>query len=376
MSRRKPSKRKKAKRRIHKRRKSHPNGTALLTLDQKPFIKKALTACRRLRTELRKKQARLAQFEEVEINAYNRWLNTRFGVDLTRVRELREELADLEFIVEQLRMCEFYLPEKLLEVYEELFRRKKEGTLHLFVPPELEDDEEEDDPIDDEGDDAFDSVFDDIFGEEDDWDDDDDFEESRARLARSKPRPPRHEQGSLKTLFRALAKRLHPDHSDLEEGIRDRRWNELLAAYQQNDLAGLQRIEAVCDMDETGLNASLGLARLRDLAAYHQSHLRPIRLALRNAKRHVAFAFSADNTTSLTHEIRRDFKHITRDLKDRQNWLLRMAKEFHMDGVRFNQANQVSGEDLLDDLFESHFARKPPSRGKPPTTDARQMQFF
>jgi hypothetical protein len=380
MSRRKRPARKQAKRRSRKGGKTHPNGTALLALDQKPFLKKALDTCRRLRTELHKKQDRLTHFEEVEINAYNRWLNSNFGVDLTRIRELQEETNDLEFILEQLRMCEFYLPEKLLDVHEELFRRMKEGTLHLFVPPEPEDeDDEEEDPMDKELHDAFDSVFENIFGEEDDWEDDDfeAFESRRTRHTRShKPQPNCQDQGSLKSLFRTLAKRLHPDHSDLEEGIRDHRWNELLTAYQQGDLEGLQRIEAVCDMDETGLSISLGLARLNDLAAYHQSHLRPIRQALRAAKQHIAFAFSTTDSTKLAREIRRDFKHVQRDLKDRQDWLLRMAEEFRAEAARFNESNQDTGEDLFDGLFDGYLRPKSPSSTKRQTMDARQMQFF
>ena len=378
MSRRKRPARKKAKRRSHKRRKTHPNGTTLLALDQELFIKKALANCRRLRTELRKKQERLTHFEEVEKDAYTRWLNSNFGVDLTRVREMEEESDDLEFIVAQLRMCEFYLPEKLLDVYEELFRRKKEGTLHLFVPPELED-EDEDDELDDEFEEAFDSVFEDIFGEEDDYDDED-FEDygrqGNRRPVHHAPKPQTHEQGAIKSLYRSLAKRLHPDRSDLKEGMRERRWHELQVAYQQGSIENLQHIEAVCDMDETGLNASLGLARLNDLAAYHQSHLRPIRQALRAAKRHIAFAFSTTDTTILAREIRSDFKHIQKNLKGRLDWLQRVAEEFRREAARFMKANKATSENPFDQLFGAHVPSPAPAPAKPQKTDARQMQFF
>ncbi len=381
MSRRKRPARRKANRSSCKRRKTHPNGTALLILDQHLFVKKALTKCRRLRTELRKKQERLAQFEEVEINAYNRWLNSHFGVDLTRIREMQEEEGDLEFIVGQLRMCLLCRPDKLKDIYEELFRRKKEGTLHLFEPPEPEeeDDDEDEDPMDQELRDVFDSVFEDIFGDEEDWEDEE-FEGSdfqKAGYIRTPARPTNHQEaGPLKTLFRTLAKRLHPDHSELEEGIRDRRWNELQTAYREGDLEGLQRIEAVCDMDETGLKASLGLARLNDLAAYHQSHLRPIRQALREAKRHIAFDFSQEDTTQLADEIRRDFTHLQADLKERQDWLLQSAEEFLEEATRLENWNQAAADDPFDDLFDVRPATPPASSKKASKIDSRQMQFF
>ncbi len=106
----------------------------------------------------------------------------------------------------------------------------------------------------------------------------------------------------VKALYRTLAKRLHPDHSDIEPTVRERRWHELQLAYEQRDLEGLQRIEAVCDMDSGGLSLHLGLARLRDLADYHRSHVEPIRRALRNAKRHPAFGFEKADRKKLRKE--------------------------------------------------------------------------
>ena len=379
MPKRKKPSRRKSRQKARRRRKPHPNGTAVLVLDQQPFIKKALTTCRRLRTELRKKQQQLSQFEEVEMNAYNSWISRSFGSELTRVRELEDKVADLQFITEQLHLCELCLPDKVPEVYEELFRRKKEGTLHFFVPPKPDEEDgfEEEDKIDDlDGD--FESFFDEVFGNEE-GDYEDEFESFGRR--RNPYQNPAEQAptftGRIKALYRILAKRLHPDHSDLEESLRERRWHELQSAYLEADFNGLQRIEAVCDMDEGGLTLSLGLARLQDLAAYHQSHLRPIRFALRAAKRHPAFGFKETNTESLAKEIRQDFKAIQRDLRYRLKSLQQLADEIHADALRFLNRGPDPDEDPFETLFEDIFSDpKPPPTKKPPRKDARQMEFF
>lgn len=325
----------------------------LLEIDQTPILKKALTRCRRLRNELHKKQDALKHFEEEDQPAYEKWLNTNFGAELTKLRELRQQVSDWEFICEHLNACEFWMPDKLPEVHKELMQRLKDGTLHAFEPPRPEGtknkeqfnegDGESDDPFED----IFDDIFDDVFGERGPFSEDSDFEHGEGPLSSGQQRastPIDSEAAARKALYRKLAKQLHPDHSKLEEAIRERRWNELQTAYDARDLAALQRIEAVCDMEVDGLSIKLGLARLRDLAAYHQSHLQPIRQALKETKRHPAFGFNPQkpgsalqevafeleahhneldqHITRLRHfvdELREEFEELTQEPKDDEN---------------------------------------------------------
>ena len=343
-------------------RKTPPNEPApLLVIDQKPILKKALAQCRRLRTELNKKQARLREFEEEEMAAYQRWYSAEFGPRLTELRELRESLQDHEFVADQMGWCEMCRPDKLAEVFEELMQRLEAGTLHAFEPPppdhpEEEEEEEEDDIFDDDDDDdifedmeeAFKAAFDSFFGFSDDDETSDDDEHERRghgvnHHGHKKQQSP--EAAAIKTLYRTLAKRLHPDHSDLEELLRERRWHELQKAYDEQDLAALQRIEAVCDMEDAGgLSIKLGLARLRDLAAYQRSHVQPIRDALRQAKRHPAFNFAKTGTGILREEIEFDLNDQLRQCLDRRDWLRGMFQE-----VREDLAEDAAAEEPDDD---------------------------
>ena len=311
---------------------SPPEFAPLIVIDQTPILKKALAKCRRLRTELHKKQDLLRRFEEEDQPAYQRWISATFGAQLTELREIRERVADWEFIHEQIRCCRIWMPEKLREVHDELMQRLKDGTLQAFEPPPPEDenadrnrssgddsgDAEDDFDFDDFVKQAFEEFFDDAEDDEasaNSADSTDGANASELRPSRRQPTDP--EAAARKSLYRTLAKRLHPDHSELDEGIRERRWNELQTAYEADDLAALQRIEAVCDMEVGGLSLRLGLARLRDLADYHQSHLRPIRQALKAAKRDPAFGFDASKPGFVKREVAAELEDTKQELNHR-----------------------------------------------------------
>ena len=120
----------------------------------------------------------------------------------------------------------------------------------------------------------------------------------------------------MKALYRTLAKRLHPDRSSVPESLRAKRWHELQEAYEQEDFEAIRRIEAVCDMDESGISVDLGLARLRELADYHRSHLGPIRRALKEAKRHLAFGFAGNGPDAIRGVVAGDIEETVEELED------------------------------------------------------------
>jgi hypothetical protein len=166
----------------------------------------------------------------------------------------------------------------------------------------------------------------------------------------------------LKTCYRKLAKRLHPDHSELEESVRERRWHEIQDAYHQGDLDALLRVEAVCDMDATGLTPELGLARLRELAAYHKSHLVPLRKALSAAKRDIAFGFAIKGATrDIEDEIREDLKYEHQELQHQREYLGYTAKSIYeeiCDGIREAEAERERAKEMENLRREAQVAKR------------------
>lgn len=373
------SKRSKSRHRSHRSQpsKGKVTCTALLVVDQTPFLQKALSTCKRLRKELHKKQALLAEFEEQDRSAFQQWLNSTHGTALTQIRELREEVAAYQFILHHLTHCAYYTFEDVPELYQELFKRKKEGTLYSYMPPQQEEEEAEEDWDDDED-----------WGDDEDWEDEDDdmreffdrmfgggsskgdrSEEPRVGSARKVANDAR-----LKTCYRNLAKRLHPDHSELEESIREKRWHEIQEAYHQGDLEGLLRVEAICDMDEAGLSVQLGLARLRDLAAYHKSHLIPIRNALRAAKQDIAFEFSKKGPSpTIKRAIAADLRNELLDLKEMMAEMARSAKQVRNEvaaQIRENEMRAARSARRSEQLNQSKQGKSKSPKGP---TDSRKQ---
>ena len=371
----------KASNEVHKR-------AEIILVDQTPFLKKALSKCKRLRNELNKKQKLLSEYEDNDRVNFQQWLNRTFGAKFSKVRELEDTIANYDFILFNLSNCSVFCPDKLPEMHKELLERQKNGTLYQFVPPvtvktsykredqdwsdedEGWDDEDWDDESADLGDESFEDIVDELFGSGEDGsrfkDDGYNFEETYEQQLKLMRSP---EESQLKKCYRALAKRLHPDHSTLEESLREKRWHELQDAYQNNDLEAMLRVEAICDIDETDLSIRLGLARLNDLANYHQSHVKPIRRALSEAKKDIAFGFTENGPT----------KTIRQQMKFELDEKLQML-EFYLVDMK------QSVDDILQECMEDqemYEAPEPTLRTKPKPkksrkeyNDPRQMDLF
>ena len=357
----------------------------LIEIDQRPFLNKAATTCRRLRTELANKQQKLREFEEEAMAEFDQWMNQNHGAELTRIRELRQEYDEWQFILAQVEALEFDYPEAMEEELEDLLKRRENGTLADYVPLAFrgkEDNEDYDEDRDDEDEaeedfedtDDFDRAFQEAFknffeGMGGNFDDFDAFGFGGSDGSGS-DQVTNDEVIRLKATYRILAKQLHPDLSDLPDDQREKRWHELQEAYQQNDLAGMQRIEAVCDMDRTGISAKLGLARLEDLIAYHKSHLGPLRQALRDAKKHPAFPHPKKKRDQIRREVSMEIRESVVGFEAEINEIREVIDEI---------ANCDEEPVWVQTVTFKPPEKKPKPARKPkppPEKDPRQMEFF
>lgn len=412
----KPKRKASARRRSPRRSKVRYSGTmALCVVDQEPFLKAAVSKCRRLSKELDTKREKLRQFEESDQAAFKTWIHHTFGSLLTRTRELQKEHADYDFILAQLEACSMFAPDKFDEVRRELMERKANDTLRGFVPPKPEvevDEPDEDDPFaggppldeeefsekgDREGDffremrEAFHKDFGHQFSSGDE-----ELEAFKEQLRGMfggfgfdmgeeavQRFEARHKTSVLKALYRVIVKRLHPDRSTMDPARRDKHWHDLQAAYERGDLEGIRRIEAMCDMEESGLSADLGLARLRELAAYHLEHLKPLRAALSDAKRDPSFGFATEGPVpALKAKVGRDLKAVinqmTRDIEGLKEDIEEMTMEMEFDDGEDDDYDDEDSEAFVDMVF-GRTSSKAPKKGKQSKRDdedSRQMDLF
>jgi hypothetical protein len=292
------------------------------------------------------------------------------------MRELEETLDQYEFILFNLSNCSIFCPDKLPEIYKELFERKKNGSLYQFFPPkptgDLHDEEDEKwdsnkDWDDEPENESAEAIFEEIFGSDDkesEFEDEYSFgindKQHRKLISAS-------EESRLKKCYRMLAKKLHPDHSTFDESLREKRWHEVQEAYRNNDLNALLRVEAICDLDETNLSVKMGLARLNDLANYHQSHLKPIRSALSHAKRDIAFGFAKSGPTrEIENEIKYEFDFKLNHLESHITYMQQSADDILQEYLEELEPVEISAAS-----YDSKVKSKPKVN-----EDPRQMNLF
>ncbi|MDQ8193245.1 J domain-containing protein [Coraliomargarita sp. SDUM461004] len=345
-------------------------GAELLVVDQAPYVRQALSACKRLRKELTKKQALLSSFED-DRRAFQLWLHGTHGATITQVRELHEEVNAYQFILHHLSRCAYESMEAVPALYQQLFRLKKAGMLHSYVPPHVtakanDADDTAGEPRIDE--DTKQDFYDRFYSER--RSKDGVAEKHQAESSRKAQHDAR-----LKSCYRQLAKRLHPDHSKLEEVVREQRWHEMQTAYHNDDLDGLLRIEAICDMDKRGLSEKLGLARLRDLAAYHKAHLLPIRDALRAAKQDIAYGFVTKGLTEgIEYAIAGNLKFEMIDLKSTISDLERAAKSIRKEALAQLRSAEIEADRAR--RAQERVQRLKASSQSDESLKSRQMTFF
>jgi len=315
----------------------------LMVVDQKPFLKKALARCQRIRRDLAKRQKDLAAFEEVDQAAYETWLASTFGALLTQLRESRDALFELSDWLDHVEFSQVVIGVSHNEVYEYVRKHREDPD---YWDPRYDSDpkeiEEETQSAADEFDDMDDderNVFEDfiknmaegVFGiDAEDLEDDPDFPGWLPGGERQKPAPreasaaEKREKSELKQLYRRLARRLHPDVRRSEGPEADRRWEQLQTAYNSKNIEELRALEAVCDADETGLSIKLGLAHLNTWADYHQLLLKPLQVAVREAKKHPAWGFTRLDEKQITRrekEVKEELKREIELIESRCHYL-------------------------------------------------------
>ena len=269
--------------------------TAPLTVDQTPHLKKALTRCRRVATQLKNRRTEIEQFETRDEPAYSKWLKQHFD------REQREAIAILNQMhgamvwVQAIDRAqqEKGVPDE--EVYEYVRRHLEDPSYRHPVYDNTDDaDEDAAEPPEDEVEAFFKELMEGLGIEPGDAD-----EEPGDSMVSKASAKDRQREIEIKQLYRKLARRLHPDSRNYTGSEASQHWEALQAAYERGDLEKMQTIEVLCDADESGLSIDLGLSRLTDWANHFQAELSAIQADLKAAKKHPSWKFSSKTAEEL-----------------------------------------------------------------------------
>ena len=277
----------------------------LLVIDQTPIREAAVGAYRQTKDRLAALRATVERYTTVDRPAFGGWLAARFGPLLTELREIDGQIAEKGRQLDAIRLMTFFGGRSPHEAYKEVLKGQAEAARFAARRAAGENlDEEkfdEKDPFDDmtEG---INNFFGSAQGAPGDRTppgaDSGAGPRAAGRRERARPtRPPTPEQQTksqrLKTAYRAVVRRLHPDlNPDLSE-YDQRLWHDAQDAYEKEDLERLEAILAVGALEGSGeLPAGSGLGSFLALIRQMEASIRQLERQTRGLKKDLAWNFT------------------------------------------------------------------------------------
>src|SRR6266496_2699911 len=293
-----------ARRPIRQSRLANTHGVLSLMLADGTRIRHAIKSeYEKLRRQLEKARTELARFEEEDVPAYRRWFHGEFGALLTELRETSQRLHELEMIFLEVESEIIFNGASPSAAYARARQRRETPE----PPPEDSDADDDDGP---------EFSFGDDFGKPPPGSDDfaSDRKPSRRR-SNGKANSPAAAR-RLKEIYRALARRLHPDAQREMTAQKREWWHQAQAAYQEGDIEQLEVILVLCEIEETGNADKASLSVLQRISAHFKKSLRQLRSQLTKSKRDPAWNFSqCKDLAVLTERVRRRMDEDLRRMK-------------------------------------------------------------
>lgn len=242
-------------------------------------------------------------FVEVEQKAYVGWVRSQCGPVLEDCRKLQEEIG--------LMLRTFDLADDLKAYYPRRRLHECVAAAGLFFekggkPPagfesffEIEDSDEQDgeddrcvDPCDGGGADGN------PFGDPFDGMADDDMDAAKSLLeslfgTALQPEDAPHRRKAIKSLYRKIAQRLHPDQGGDGDVRQIELWHAAQRAYEDHDLEALEHLHAQCDLLDTDSAVKAPVSSIKAGLAYFKSACTSLRRQLRLARKSEEWGFLA-----------------------------------------------------------------------------------
>ena len=302
----------------------------LVLVDDAPLREDAARQCRHSFAQLTKKREEWSRFERHDRPAFERWRAATFGAELTELRQTTERLEEYDRLILAVESESFFGRCSMRTAYQRIMRarRKAEQSPAGEPPPSQRDGAFQTDAADPLADDDFSDAFEpgmideqlktelfrDFLGNGLGVDPDslpsdlyeEMFEAFKAELGDSPGESSSQREGDsfpwsardrakparLKTLYRELARRLHPD-TRAESGPHTiELWHEVQEAYASEDLERMETLQALTDICEQKIRSQTALSRLRAALAEIDGALHVLNKSLRSARQDPAWNFS------------------------------------------------------------------------------------
>ena len=266
---------------------------ALLVIDHGRLQGAAWAEFHTARKRLDRTARELHRYEEIDVPAYTAWLHRTFPLQVTALRELRD---DVEGKVRKIKIAQTIASRTGASI-KRVWREQKEAA-GKPVP------DEEDFPGDDEADEPEEGA--------------DERRRTEARREDFTAAPAR--TAAARDIYRRLVQHLHPDRGGPWTQSRQRLWHEVQQAWAAGDGDWLARLEVEWETAHEAVGPNSPLSRLR--AAIEELHAarRDLETKLSTYRTALPWRFSMNEAKRAALEVRveadfaREFKALRRQL--------------------------------------------------------------
>ena len=146
----------------------------------------------------------------------------------------------------------------------------------------------------------------------------------------------------VKTLYRKLVRRLHPDHRNDRETAVSNLWHEVQEAYAAADVARMEILLALSDIQANVLGDQTTLAQMTSVRSELQRSLRALEKSVAEAEDEEAWNFArAGPSEDLRVRVERQLKHELAGRMDRLDLLTAAIAEWARGPLKNQKARTV-----------------------------------
>jgi hypothetical protein len=321
----------------------------MVLIDQNPLRRATADDCRAVRGELDALRATWHSFEREDKPAFARWRAREFGPLLSELRETETKIRELETLVHEVEMemrRGFYDPHTAFQRVKA--RRSNPSAARMEPEPRSQPQRGEERKLSDfEKEALFQEWLQKYVGTNPDKLDDDAyttrFEAFKAHMFRSAPAQPlpapqprpsarrtelpveKEPEASpidarVKQLYRLLVRRLHPDLRADGSAAVSALWHEVQEAYAATDVAHLEILLALSDIQANPFREDMSVAQMRSVVEELKRALFALEDSLRQAREEDAWEFartgaSADLRATVERELSANLRRRTERLE-------------------------------------------------------------
>lgn len=344
-----------------------------MIIDNAPIRRKHVQSFKKISRELDRARAEWAVFEKEDKPAFRKWLNSTFGRELTILRDMKDKVHEMEHFLNEIENCKYINRMTYFQAYEQVmdmkenpekYKDKNYGEDSYYDnSEEYRSDSEsgfnsESDKYETNEEDLravfiefmretnpdllktiskdkklFEKAFS-IFKEE--YYSDEPVESGR----RQDDEENNSETGTrIRTLYRDLARRLHPDSRKETNVQYDEIWHEVQTAYRENNLERMEVLSALCSIHAGDFYETASLSQLIQVQQEYKTQLKAMREQIKRVINDPAWGFSKiGNTMKIKQYIRNDLAEGIEVLKYQVDEMEQILKRWSKPPQRKNSA--------------------------------------